>query len=161
MSQQDFWPEEIKIRNVDRVDVFSLAEDDNILMLYHKLLEKSWTYNDIQEGKYFIYPTGGHNPFLPEKGKVFPYLFNEVTKKIIKPADRRNTLINVYPAWKLKTKKGTEKGKKRGNTNKGTPPTFKHVPHLLAGGRLSQTIRSANSLQARVVQRHGCGGAAR
>ena len=106
MSQQDFWPEEIKIRNVDRVDVFSLAEDDNILMLYHKLLEKSWTYNDIQEGKYFIYPTGGHNPFLPEKGKVFPYLFNEVTKKIIKPADRRNTLINVYPAWKLKTKKG-------------------------------------------------------
>tara|TARA_B110000211_G_C13867590_1_gene459355 strand:- start:227 stop:769 length:543 start_codon:yes stop_codon:yes gene_type:complete len=96
--QIDFWPEDIKIRDIDRVDVSTIddwnryKETDNPA--------RSWSFSDITEGKYFIYKTGGKNPHLPDEvGPIFPYLLNAHTNHIVAPT-RCNGTRN-YPSWNL------------------------------------------------------------
>ena len=74
--QLDLWPEEIKIRDIDRVDISTLKDlnvNKNSFMN-----QKSWEFKDFPKGKYFVYKTGGINPFLPEEGRIFPYLLKLV-----------------------------------------------------------------------------------
>jgi len=95
--QIDFWPEDIKIRDIDRVDVSTIddwnryKETDNVA--------RSWSFSDITEGKYFIYKTGGKNPYLPDEvGPIFPYLLNAHTNYIVKASVSG---AKSYPCWNL------------------------------------------------------------
>ena len=95
--QIDFWPEDIKIRDIDRIDVSTIddwnryKETDNS--------SRSWSFSDVTEGKYFIYKTGARNPHLPDEvGPIFPYLLNAHTNHVVTPTvgGARN-----YPCWNL------------------------------------------------------------
>jgi len=95
--QIDFWPEDIKIRDIDRVDVSTIddwnryKETDNVA--------RSWSFSDITEGKYFIYKIGGKNPYLPDEvGPIFPYLLNAHTNYIVKASVSG---AKSYPCWNL------------------------------------------------------------
>jgi len=89
--QIDFWPEDIKIRDIDRVDVSTIddwnryKETDNVA--------RSWSFSDITEGKYFIYKTGGKNPYLPDE--VEPIFFMSVPAR--KNSSTKSNSVVVLP----------------------------------------------------------------
>jgi hypothetical protein len=98
--QFDFWPEEIKIRDKDRVDLHFISDWNKDKETDH--VSRSWNFSDITEGKYFIYKTGAKNPHLPDEvGPIFPYLLNAHTNTIISPVwnDQQHSLS--YPTWTL------------------------------------------------------------
>tara|TARA_R110000850_G_scaffold156039_1_gene280286 strand:+ start:69 stop:620 length:552 start_codon:yes stop_codon:yes gene_type:complete len=96
--QIDFWPEEIKIRDIDRIDVSTIDDWNRYKETDHSA--RSWSFSDITEGKYFIYKTGGKNPHLPDEvGPIFPYLLNAHTNHIVKPTFPGTN--NSYPSWNL------------------------------------------------------------
>ena len=95
--QIDFWPEDIKIRDIDRVDVSTIDDWNRYKETDHS--ERSWSFSDVTKGKYFIYKTGGKNPHLPDEvGPIFPYLLHAHTNYIIKPTMTGN---KQYPSWNL------------------------------------------------------------
>ena len=95
--QIDFWPEEIRIRDIDRVDVSTINDWNRYKETNHS--ERSWGLSDVTKGKYFIYKTGGKNPHLPDEvGPIFPYLLNADTNHIVKVS---RTVSVSYPFWNL------------------------------------------------------------
>tara|TARA_R100000963_G_scaffold7706_1_gene5170 strand:+ start:2548 stop:3096 length:549 start_codon:yes stop_codon:yes gene_type:complete len=99
VKQLDLWPEEIKIRDTDRVDLSTLKD----LKIKNFQNTKNWNFKDIPKEKYFIYKTGGTNPFLKEEGTIFPYLINTQTINhknggLISPSLTRPI---KYPRWNL------------------------------------------------------------
>jgi hypothetical protein len=106
--QMDLWPEEIKIRDADRVDLSTL-KDLNINK-NNFVNRKNWEFKDLPKGKYFIYKTGGINPYLPDAGPIFPYVINTIT------INRKNggfvspclTRPIKYPRWNIKGIRGTQ-----------------------------------------------------
>ena len=104
--QLDLWPEEIKIRDIDRVDISTLKDlnvNKNSFMN-----QKSWEFKDFPKGKYFVYKTGGINPFLPEEGRIFPYLLNATTAHYSKGGLITPTLTTPikYPRWNIRGVRG-------------------------------------------------------
>ena len=96
--QIDFWPEEIKIRDIDRIDVSTIDDWNRYKETDH--VARCWSFSDITEGKYFIYKTGGKNPHLPDEvGPIFPYLLNAHTNHIVAPSMCNGT--RNYPSWNL------------------------------------------------------------
>ena len=96
--QIDFWPEEIRIRDIDRIDVSTIDDWNRYKETDHGA--RSWGLSDITKGKYFIYKTGGKNPHLPDEvGPIFPYLLNADTNRIIKPS--MNSGGRGYPVWNM------------------------------------------------------------
>ena len=100
--QIDFWPEEKKIRDIDRVDVSTL-KDLNINR-NNFMVRKTWSFKDIPKEKYFIYKTGGTNPFLKEEGPIFPYVLNATTINKSNGGLISPTLTTPikYPRWNLR-----------------------------------------------------------
>ena len=95
--QIDFWPEEIRIRDIDRIDVSTIDDWNRYKETDHS--PRSWSFSDITKGKYFIYKTGGKNPHLPDEvGPIFPYLLHAHTNYILKPTMTGN---RQYPSWNL------------------------------------------------------------
>jgi hypothetical protein len=94
--QIDFWPEEIRIRDIDRIDVSTIDDWNRYKQTDH--VPRSWSFSDIKKETYYIYKTGGKNPYLPEVGPIFPYLLNADTNHIIKPT-RSET--RPYPVWNM------------------------------------------------------------
>ena len=99
--QIDFWPEEIKIRDIDRIDVSTIDDWNRYKETDH--VARSWSFSDITKGKYFIYKTGGKNPHLPDEvGPIFPYLLNAHTNHIVTPTISGTTRgSNSYPVWNM------------------------------------------------------------
>ena len=64
------------IKDIDYVDISTLTEPSPNHSRLHQ-------YNLIPKDKFFLYKTGGINPFRPELGNVFPYLKNEESKKLV------------------------------------------------------------------------------
>jgi len=104
--QMDLWPEEIKIRDIDRVDISTLKELN--INRNNFMVRKTWRFEDFPKDKYFIYKTGGINPFLPEAGRIFPYVLNATT--INKPNGGlifpTLTTPIKYPRWNLRGVRG-------------------------------------------------------
>ena len=65
------------IKDVDYVDISELHEPNQ----HHAKLH---SYNLLPKNKFFLYKTGGINPFKPELGNVFPFIKNEETVQILK-----------------------------------------------------------------------------
>jgi hypothetical protein len=53
LMQIDFWPEEIRIRDIDRIDVSTIDDWNRYKETDH--VARSWSFSDITKGKYFIY----------------------------------------------------------------------------------------------------------
>ena len=64
------------IKNIDYVDISTLVDP---VPNHSRLLQ----YDLIPKDKFFLYKTGGVNPFRPELGNIFPYLKNEESKKLV------------------------------------------------------------------------------
>tara|TARA_R110000803_G_C11789697_1_gene297856 strand:+ start:43 stop:570 length:528 start_codon:yes stop_codon:yes gene_type:complete len=64
------------IKDIDYIDIADLKDPyPNQARLYD--------YNLIPKNKFFLYKTGGINPYRLELGNVFPYIKNEESKKIV------------------------------------------------------------------------------
>mgnify|MGYP003115613640 CR=1 FL=1 len=57
------------------------------------------SFKKFGRDKYFIYKTGGINPFMPEEGKVFPFVHNKKTGHILQPTLMGG--IDSYPKLSL------------------------------------------------------------
>ena len=100
MKQIDFWPEEIKIRDVGRIDLSTI---ENINRSKSILQPRSlWSFSDFKKDDWYLYPTGGKNRYMLEEGSTFPYLYNNRTTNIQSPSYRTpgNTKGN-YPCYTL------------------------------------------------------------
>ena len=65
------------IKNIDYVDVSTLVDPNP----NHSKLN---FYNEIEKDTFFIYKTGHINSFRPELGRIFPYIKNEKTGKLLR-----------------------------------------------------------------------------
>ena len=87
-EQLSLWedPKQI-ILNKEKVDIATLRSDE---------FRKN-NFNLITKGVYFIYKTGGVNPFMKDKGPIFPFIKNDITGKIIKLVPLKNKKDSAYP----------------------------------------------------------------
>ena len=87
-EQLSLWedPKQI-ILNKEKVDIATLRSDE---------FRKN-SFDLMSKGIYFIYKTGGINPFMKEKGPIFPFIKNDVTGKIIKLVPLQNKKDSAYP----------------------------------------------------------------
>jgi len=82
----DLNPFKTIMKDIDYMDVSEIPEFKNVIETKpeRKLCR-------LTKGKFFLFQTGGSNRFMPEAGKVFPYIQNMHTKYIYSP-----TLIKTY-----------------------------------------------------------------
>lgn len=73
-----FEPEKKLIKDIDYIDVSKIKAVDSHTM------NKLCNYDVLEEGKYFLYKTGGTNIWRPGLGPVFPYIKNTEINKIVK-----------------------------------------------------------------------------
>ena len=82
------------IKNVDYVDLSTLTLGDE---------NRKNLLSNLPKGMYFIYKTGGCNQYLPKLGRVFPYIKNEKTGKILNVSVNKTYIrctINQYEGTK-------------------------------------------------------------
>ena len=72
------------IKDIDYMDVSEIPEFKNVVPTKNKL-------SGLPKGKFFLFKNGGSNRFLPELGKIFPYVQNMDTKHVYAP-----TLLKTY-----------------------------------------------------------------
>jgi len=90
-----------KIKDVDYVDLSTLPDDPARIKYGNADIQ----YKDLPVGKYFMFKTGVSSPYNPKLGKVFPYVQNQFTGKILNAA---STATDLYPKISLK---GSSQGK--------------------------------------------------
>lgn len=73
-----FEPEKKLIKDIDYIDVSKIKAVDSHIM------NKLFNYDILEEGKYFLYKTGGNNIWRPDLGPVFPYIKNNFNNKLVK-----------------------------------------------------------------------------
>ena len=73
-----FEPEKKLIKDIDYIDVSKIKAVDSHIM------NKLFNYDILEEGKYFLYKTGGNNVWRPDLGPVFPYIKNNFNNKLVK-----------------------------------------------------------------------------
>ena len=78
------------VKNVDYVDLHTLPYDPQ----RKKYSPTDLQYNALPKGKYFLFKTGGINYSYKERGKIFPYIQNQESGKILSVAPTRTDL---YP----------------------------------------------------------------
>jgi|TARA_R110002020_G_scaffold183066_1_gene379038 hypothetical protein len=61
------------VKNIDYVDLSTLQDIGN---------SRKNSLENLPRGKYLLFQTGGFNKFVPDLGKVFPYIQNQETKNI-------------------------------------------------------------------------------
>ena len=82
----DLDPFKTIMKNIDYIDVSEIPEFKNVI---ETKPERKLCH--VTKGKFFLFRTGGSNRFIPEAGKVFPYVQNMDTKYIYSP-----TLVKTY-----------------------------------------------------------------
>ena len=88
MSQLLLFPEIIVYNDFDSFDISNIPED-----IWRKNCKK---FSDIKKGVYFIHKTGGINPYMEDKGPIFPYVQNRETGKILTVS---STATDHYPRF--------------------------------------------------------------
>jgi hypothetical protein len=71
------FPEKIIYNNVESFDISNIPDND----FWRKNSKK---FSDLPKNTYYIFKTGGINPYMKDKGPIFPYIQNVKSGKIIK-----------------------------------------------------------------------------
>ena len=85
------------IKDIDYMDVSEIPEFKNVVPTKNKL-------SGLPKGKFFLFKNGGSNRFLPELGKIFPYVQNMDTKHVYAPTHahtQSKTSVHVDEYTKL------------------------------------------------------------
>lgn len=78
MNQLNLFSEEEVIHNeFDSFDISNIPDND----FWRKNSKK---FSNLPKNTYFIFKTGGINPYMEDKGPIFPYIQNVISGKIIK-----------------------------------------------------------------------------
>ena len=76
MSQQSLFPEEIIYNDIESFDISNIPDND----FWRRNSKK---FSDIPKDTYYIFKTGGINPYMKDKGPIFPYVQNKNSGKIL------------------------------------------------------------------------------
>ncbi len=82
------------VKDIDFIDLSTLPDDP----MRTKYGDSGSQYKDLPKDKYILYKTGGINRYKPEKGKIFPYVQNKNTGKILSVSA---TKTDLYPKVSL------------------------------------------------------------
>ena len=85
------------IKDVDYVDLSTLPNDP----MRTKYGDSGFQYKDLPRDTYIIYKTGGTNKYKLDKGKIFPFVQNKNTGKILQTT---STKTDLYPKVSIGTK---------------------------------------------------------
>ena len=77
MSQILLFPEEIIYNDIESFDISKIPDND----FWRRNSKK---FSDLPKNTYYIFKTGGINPYMKDKGPIFPYIQNVKSGKIIK-----------------------------------------------------------------------------
>ena len=77
MSQILLFPEEIIYNDIELFDISNIPDND----FWRKNSKK---FSDLPKNTYYIFKTGGINPYMKDKGPIFPYIQNVKSGIIIK-----------------------------------------------------------------------------
>ena len=91
MSQILLFPEEIVYNDIESFDISKIPDND----FWRR---NSKNFSDIPKDTYYIFKTGGINPYMKEKGPIFPYVQNKQSKKILKVISSATV---YYPRFSL------------------------------------------------------------
>ena len=89
MSQILLFPEEIIYNDIESFDISKIPDND----FWRKNSKK---FSDIVKDTYYIFKTGGINPYMESKGPIFPYVQNKKTGKILTVS---STATDHYPRF--------------------------------------------------------------
>ena len=90
MSQQSLFPEEIIYNDFESFDISNISED-----IWRKNFKK---FSDIKKDTYYIYKTGGINPYMKNEGPIFPYVQNKESGKVLAIG---STATDHYPRFAI------------------------------------------------------------
>tara|TARA_R110000765_G_scaffold270119_1_gene369012 strand:- start:146 stop:685 length:540 start_codon:yes stop_codon:yes gene_type:complete len=82
------------VKDIDFIDLSKLPDDP----MRRKYGDSGVQYKDLPSDTYIMYKTGGTNRYKPEKGKIFPYIQNKNTGKILLISA---TKTDLYPKVNL------------------------------------------------------------
>ena len=71
------FPEKIIYNDIESFDISNIPDND----FWRKNSKK---FSDLPKNTYYIFKTGGINPYMKDKGPIFPYIQNVKSGKIIK-----------------------------------------------------------------------------
>ena len=71
------FPEKIIYNDIESFDISNIPDND----FWRKNSKK---FSDLPKDTYYIFKTGGINPYMKDKGPIFPYIQNVKSGKIIK-----------------------------------------------------------------------------
>ena len=89
-NQLTLFPEEESLtveKGIDYIDLKDLVQT------------RTDSFKKFGRDKYFIYKTGGINPFMPGEGKTFPFVQNKITGRILQPTLMGG--VDSYPKLSL------------------------------------------------------------
>ena len=76
-NQLLLFPEKIVYNDIESFDISNIPDND----FWRKNSKK---FSDLPKNTYYIFKTGGINPYMKDKGPIFPYIQNVKSGKIIK-----------------------------------------------------------------------------
>ena len=89
-EQLSLWEDPAQIiLNKEKVDISTLRDSK----------DRVNSFKNLPKETYYIYKTGGINPFKKELGKIFPFLKNDVNGRVFSIVD--NDKSNPYPHWHI------------------------------------------------------------
>jgi len=91
-EQLPLWddPKQI-ILDKEKVDISTLRSSD----------ERKNNFINLPKETYYIYKTGGINPYKVRLGKIFPFLKNDRTGKILNIRSSEDGKSATYPHWDI------------------------------------------------------------
>lgn len=89
MSQISLFPEEIIYNKFESFDISNIPDND----FWRRNSKK---FSDIPKDTYYIFKTGGINPYMKDKGPIFSYVQNKNTGKIL---TINSTATDHYPRF--------------------------------------------------------------
>ena len=91
MSQISLFPEEIIYNEFESFDISNIPDND----FWRRNSKK---FSDIPKDTYYIFKTGGINPYIKDKGPIFPYVQNKNSGKIL---TINSTATDHYPRFAI------------------------------------------------------------
>jgi hypothetical protein len=91
MSQQSLFPEEIIYNNIESFDISNIPDND----FWRRNSKK---FSDIVKDTYYIFKTGGINPYMKNEGPIFPYVQNKESGKVLAIG---STATDHYPRFAI------------------------------------------------------------
>ena len=78
------------IKDIDYIDLCTIPDDP----MRTKYGDSGFQYKNLPSDTYIMYKTGGFNKYKLDKGKIFPYVKNKNTGKILQVT---STKTDLYP----------------------------------------------------------------